>query len=162
MLFKNSKKRKAEELFSQAGDMIIRLINEPDLKMSNPDSTSIIFSAYLFMVAGFLGEGDISLEMVPIYQRFLVEKGASKNVYDYMSELVQRSYSQIRETMIEAQDELGRGNVDALIFALADTVCTLTETENKFIGTGIVTEYLSIYLDKANRSIHRSSPWKRP
>lgn len=156
MLFKNSEERIAKKLFSQATDMIMRLINDPELKMNHPDSTSIIFSAYLFMIAGFLGEGDISEEMFPVYQRFLVEKGASKNSYDYMSELVQMNYSKIRETMIEAQDELG-SNVDALIFALADTICTLTETENKLIGTGIVKDYLLFYLDKASRSIHRSS-----
>lgn len=152
MLFKGSVKKKASKLFWEVSDMTARLTTEPELTAKNPDLSSIIFSAYLFMVAGFLGKGKISEEMFPIYQRFLVEKGASKEAFDLLSSYVQKYYSEIRRTMIEAQDKLGN-NVDALLFALSDTVCELAQVEDRFIGVGIVKEYITIYLERASKIV---------
>ena len=152
MFFKGAVKKRAKKLFDDSYDMIVRMITEPELKMKHPDSSSIIFSAYLFMIAGFLGKGELSEEMVPIYQRFLIEQGASKNQFDYMTSMVQKYYSEIRAQMIDAQDEIG-SNVDALLFALSDIVSRMTEAENVFLGTGIIKEYITLYLNRAGKIV---------
>lgn len=152
MLLKGSAKKKASKLFLEVSDMIARLTSEPELTAKNPDFGDIIFSAYLFMVAGFLGKGEVSEEMVPIYQRFLVERGASKEAFDLLSAYVQKYYSEIRRAMIEAQDELG-DNIEALLFVLADTVCELAQVKSRLTGTGIVKEYITIYLERARKIV---------
>ena len=68
MFFKSKQQKLAEKLFSDASNMIIEIKNDNDIQMRDPNATTVLLAAYIFLVAGFLGQTDVVLDMVPVYQ----------------------------------------------------------------------------------------------
>lgn len=155
MFFKSKQQKLAEKLFSDAANMIIAIKNDNDIQMRDPNSTTVLLAAYIFLVAGFLGQTDVVLDIVPVYQRFMIKQGATKEQYDFQTQKLQDVYTEIRNTMIETQVETGNDPhaADILLFALADTTCKLANIQDPLYATRAMQDYFIFHLGNAAKLI---------
>lgn len=155
MFFKSKQQKLAEKLFSDASNMIIAIKHDNDIQMRDPNATTVLLAAYIFLVAGFLGQTDVVLDMVPVYHRFMIKQGATKEQYDFQTQKLQDVHTEIRNTMIEAQDEIGNdpNAADILLFALADTTCKLANIQDPLYATRAMQDYFILHLRNAAKLI---------
>ena len=146
MFFQRKQKKLAEKLFSDASNMIIEIKNDNDIQMQDPNATTILFAAYLL------------LDMVPAYQLFMIKQGATKEQYDFLTQKLQDVHAEIRNSMIEAQDEIGNDPhaADILLFTLADTTCRLANMEKPLYAIRAMQDHFVVHIGNASRLIQRS------